>query len=76
MRDLGFDCATCRKAHARIDALVALYQAEARVEKVDDPRELPAHRVMAPNGIVIGGQLAHAGGRSSQHQIEKRLAVA
>jgi hypothetical protein len=74
IRVLGFDCAACRKAHARIAEVAAELGAAVRLEKVSDPRELAAARVLVPPGIVVDGKLLYSGGVPDRKRIESWLA--
>jgi hypothetical protein len=74
IRVLGFDCAACRKAHARIAEVAAGLGADIRLEKVDDPRELVAARVLVPPGVVVDGRLVYSGGVPDRKLIESWLA--
>lgn len=67
---LGFDCATCRKAHARIAEVAAALAVDIRLDKVDDPRVLAEYRVMVPPGIVVDGRLVYSGGVPDRRTIE------
>lgn len=71
---LGFDCATCRKTHARIAEVASALGVAIRLEKVDDPRVMAEHRVMVPPGVVVDGRLVHSGGVPQRQLIEGWLA--
>lgn len=73
IRVLGFDCAACRKAHARIAEVAAELGANIRLEKVSDPRELADARVLVPPGVVVDGRLVYSGGVPDRKRIESWL---
>lgn len=70
---LGFDCATCRKTYTRITEEAKALGVTIRLEKVDDPRELAAHRVMVPPGVVVDGRLVYSGGVPDRKRIQSWL---
>lgn len=74
IRVLGFDCTACRKAHTRIVEVAAKLDADIRLEKVDDPRELVAARVLVPPGVMVDGRLVYSGGVPDRKLIESWLA--
>ncbi len=71
---LGFDCAACRKTHARIAEVAAALGLQIRLQKVGDPRLLAEHRVLVPPGVVVDGRLVHSGGVPERRLIEAWLA--
>jgi hypothetical protein len=74
IRVLGFDCAACRKAHARIAEVAADLSADICLEKTGDPSELAAAGVLAPPGVMVEGRLVYSGGVPARKLIKSWLA--
>ncbi|MBK8638266.1 MAG: thioredoxin family protein [Chromatiaceae bacterium] len=70
---LGFDCPTCRKTHDRIAAVAARLGVVLHLEKVSDPRQIAAYRLLAPPGVVVAGRLVYCGGLPKDRLIEAWL---
>jgi len=71
---LGTGCANCKATQKLIEETIARKGIEARVEKVDDIGQIMAYGVMSTPGVVIDGQVVHAGGVPTRDQVEQWLA--
>ena len=73
---LGTGCANCRSTQKVIEDVVAAKGIEAQVEKIDDIASIMSYGVMSTPGVVIDGQVVHAGGVPSRAQVEHWFAAA
>ena len=70
---LGPGCANCRATVALIEQVARAKGLDVTIEKVEDLRDIMSYGVMATPGVVIDGEVVHAGGRPSQAKIEQLL---
>ena len=59
---LGSGCANCKTTMRLIEEAAAAQGAEVDLEKVEDMGEIVSYGVMSTPGVIIDGQLVHAGG--------------
>ncbi|MBW8471528.1 MAG: thioredoxin family protein [Thiobacillus sp.] len=67
---LGTGCANCRNTIALIDQVAKAKGVEVQLEKVEELRDIMGYGVMSTPGVVINGQVVHAGGVPSREKIE------
>lgn len=58
---LGTGCARCKQLTANAEAAVAELGLDARVEKVEDLREIMKFKVMSTPALVVDGQVRSTG---------------
>ena len=68
---LGTGCANCRNTIALIDQVAKAKGVEVQLEKVEALRDIMGYGVMSTPGVVINGQVVHAGGVPSREKIEQ-----
>ncbi len=67
---LGTGCANCRNTMALIEEVARAKGAEISLEKVEDLPIIMSYGVMSTPGVVIDGQVVHAGGVPSRDKVE------
>ena len=68
---LGTGCANCRNTIALIDQVAKAKRVAIQLEKVEELRDIMGYGVMSTPGVVINGQVVHAGGVPSREKIEQ-----
>ncbi|MFW5332176.1 thioredoxin family protein [Hydrogenophaga sp. ZJX-1] len=68
---LGTGCTNCRNTIALIDQVAKAKGVEVQLEKVEELRDIMGYGVMSTPGVVINGQVVHAGGVPSREKIEQ-----
>lgn len=68
---LGTGCTNCRNTIALIDQVAKAKGVEVQLEKVEELRDIMGYGVMRTPGVVINGQVVHAGGVPSREKIEQ-----
>lgn len=66
---LGTGCANCRNTIALIESVARERGAEIVLEKVEDLPAIVAYGVLSTPGVVIDGQVVHAGGVPSREKV-------
>jgi small redox-active disulfide protein 2 len=66
---LGPGCSNCRTTMRLIEEVAAVQGAEVGIEKVEDIAEIVSYGVMSTPGVIIDGELVHAGGIPSKEII-------
>ena len=59
---LGSGCANCQTTYKLIEEVAREKGVEVDLEKIEDMGDILAYGVMSTPGVVINGQVAHAGG--------------
>ncbi|WP_439112659.1 thioredoxin family protein [Hydrogenophaga sp.] len=72
---LGTGCTNCKNTIALIDQVAKAKGVEVNLEKVEELREIMGYGVMSTPGVVVNGQVVHAGGVPSREKIEQWLAA-
>lgn len=67
---LGRGCANCRNTAALIESVAQARGVAITLEKVESMPDIIAAGVMSTPGVIIDGQLVHAGGVPSQEKVE------
>jgi small redox-active disulfide protein 2 len=73
---LGTGCANCKNTIALIDQVAQAKGVSVTLEKVEELRAIFGYGVMSTPGVVINGQVVHAGGVPSRDKIEQWLSAA
>lgn len=73
---LGTGCANCRNTIALIEQVAREQGVAVTIGKVEALREIAAYGVMSTPGVVIDGQVVHAGGVPGRAQVGRWLARA
>lgn len=72
---LGSGCANCKRTLALIEEAANAKGVEVTLEKVEDLAGIMSYGVMSTPGVVIDGQVVHAGGVPSPRKIEGWLSA-
>jgi small redox-active disulfide protein 2 len=67
---LGIGCSNCKATVKLIEEVARGKGVEISLEKVEDIREIMTYNVMATPGVVLDGQVLHAGGVPSRQKVE------
>ncbi len=68
---LGSGCANCKNTVALIEQVAQAKGIAVTVQKVEDPRDIAGYGVLRTPGVVIDGQVVHAGGVPSRDKVEQ-----
>ena len=68
---LGTGCTNCKNTIALIDQVAKAKGVAVKLEKVEELRDIMGYGVMSTPGVVINGQVVHAGGVPSREKIEQ-----
>ncbi len=72
---LGTGCANCRNTIALIEQVAREKGVAMTLAKVEELRDIMGYGVMSTPGVVIDGQVVHAGGVPSRGKVEQWLAA-
>ncbi|WP_310565053.1 thioredoxin family protein [Hydrogenophaga sp.] len=72
---LGTGCANCKNTIALIEQVAKAQGVSVTLTKVEELREIMGHGVMSTPGVVVNGQVVHAGGVPSREKVEQWLAA-
>ncbi|MBF0220073.1 MAG: thioredoxin family protein [Gammaproteobacteria bacterium] len=67
---LGTGCANCTNTLTLVEAVAKAKGVEIQLEKVEDLQQIMMLGVMSTPGVVIDGQVVHAGGVPSRSKVE------
>jgi small redox-active disulfide protein 2 len=70
---LGTGCANCKNTIALIEQVARAKGVPGTLQKVEEPRDIIGYGVMSTPGVVIDGNVVHAGGVPSRDKIERWL---
>lgn len=73
---LGTGCANCRNTIALIEQVAKAKGAQIALQKVEEIRDIMSYGVMATPGVVIDGEVVHAGGVPPREKVEQWFAPA
>jgi small redox-active disulfide protein 2 len=68
---LGTGCANCRNTVRLIEEVARAKGVEIRLEKVEDLQKIMSYSVLATPGVVLDGQVVHAGGVPTRSKVER-----
>ena len=72
---LGTGCANCKRTLALIEETAKAKGSEVELEKVEDIAAIMGYGVMSTPGVVIDGQVVHAGGVPDRRKVEEWLSA-
>lgn len=72
---LGTGCANCKRTLALIEETAKAKGVDIEMEKVEDIGAIMGYGVMSTPGVVIDGQVVHAGGVPDRKTIEDWLSA-
>lgn len=67
---LGTGCSNCKATVKLIEEVARGQGVEISLEKVEDIREIMTFNVLSTPGVVVDGQVVHAGGVPSRQKVE------
>ncbi len=67
---LGTGCPNCRNTIRLLETVARETGAEIELEKVEEIRDIMGYGVMSTPGVVIDGEVVHAGGVPSRTKVE------
>lgn len=67
---LGIGCANCRNTVRLVESVAHEKGVEIGLEKVEDMEKIMSYGIMSTPGVVIDGQVVHAGGVPSRQKVE------
>ena len=67
---LGTGCANCKNTISLVEMVARERGVEIQLEKVEDLQAIMSYGVMSTPGVVIDGQVVHAGGVPSRQKVE------
>ncbi len=72
---LGTGCANCKNTVALIEQVAKDKGVAVTLSKVEDMKDIISYGVMRTPGVVVNGQVVHAGGVPSRDKIEQWFTV-
>lgn len=66
---LGIGCANCKKTVKLVEEMAHANGVEIQLEKVEQIQDIASYGIMATPGVVIDGQVVHAGGVPSREKV-------
>jgi len=67
---LGSGCANCKATFARIEKAAQEKGVEITLEKVEDMADIMSYGIMSTPGVVVDGEVVHAGGVPDKKKIQ------
>lgn len=67
---LGTGCANCKNTVKVIEEVAKQKGVEIALEKVENIQQIMTYNIMATPGVVIDGQVVHAGGIPARNKVE------
>jgi len=67
---LGSGCRNCQQTYELIQAVAAAKGAAVQLEKVEDMAAILGYGIMSTPGVVIDGEVVHAGSIPNRRQVE------
>ena len=67
---LGTGCSNCKNTVRLIEEVARAKGVEIHLEKVEDIQKIMTYNVLATPGVVLGGQVVHAGGVPARGKVE------
>lgn len=67
---LGTGCANCKATVKLVEEIAHAMGVEISLEKVEDIQKIMGYNIMATPGVVIDGQVVHAGGVPTRSKVE------
>lgn len=70
---LGSGCANCKTTYSRIEQAAQEKGVAISLEKVEDMAQIMSYGIMSTPGVVVDGEVVHAGGIPDSKKIESWL---
>jgi small redox-active disulfide protein 2 len=67
---LGPGCANCKATHKLVEEVARAKGVEIGLEKVEDIAQIMTYGILSTPGVVIDGQVVHAGGIPDRKKVE------
>lgn len=67
---LGVGCANCKATVKLLETIAHEKGVDIQMEKVEDMEKIMSYGIMSTPGVVIDGQVVHAGGVPSRQKAE------
>lgn len=67
---LGTGCANCKNTAKLVEEVAKAKGVEIELEKVEDIQKIMSYKLMSTPGVVIDGEIVHAGGVPSKAKVE------
>ncbi len=67
---LGVGCANCKATVKLLDTIALERGVAIQIEKVEDMQKIMSYGIMSTPGVVIDGQVVHAGGVPTRQKAE------
>jgi len=67
---LGSGCANCKTTFARIEKAAQEKGVAITLEKVEDLAQIMSYGIMSTPGVVVDGEVVHAGGIPDRKKID------
>jgi small redox-active disulfide protein 2 len=66
---LGIGCANCKRTVNLVEEVAQAKGVEIRLEKVGQVQDIASYGILSTPGVVIDGQVVHAGGVPSREKV-------
>jgi small redox-active disulfide protein 2 len=73
---LGTGCRNCQTTLSLVEEVARAQGVEIELEKVDQIQDIMQYRIMSTPGVVIDGEVVHAGGVPDRKTVEGWFAAA
>jgi small redox-active disulfide protein 2 len=70
---LGTGCANCRATAERVEQVAAEMGVSITLEKVEEIQDIAGYGILATPGVVIDGNVVHAGGVPTREKVASWL---
>jgi len=67
---LGTGCANCKATVKLVEEIAHAKGVDIALEKVEDIQKIMSYNIMSTPGVVIDGQVVHAGGIPARSKVE------
>lgn len=67
---LGTGCANCKATVALVEEVANAKGAQIKLEKVEQIQDIMSYNILSTPGVVIDGQVVHAGGIPARSKVE------
>jgi small redox-active disulfide protein 2 len=67
---LGTGCANCKATVALVEEVAKEKGVDINLEKVEQIQDIMSYNIMSTPGVVIDGQVVHAGGIPARSKVE------
>lgn len=71
---LGTGCANCKRTVEMIQQAAQAKGIAVNIEKIEDIQAIMGHGILSTPGVVVDGEVVHAGGLPTRGKIEQWLA--